>query len=134
RSRLDVRVGAPWLRGGDGRVVCGRRQAGASQASTRQGILFLRHLAALLVYVPSGARPLKFAMVTLAGLAVFAGLLYGLAHTGVQPMLAWLTGTAASAACTLALLQLAPFRELGRHGEPDGNRLFYVAAGVSAVT
>src|SRR2546430_14510974 len=73
-------------------------------------------------------------MVTLASLAVFAGLVYGLVHAGVHPWLAWLTGTAASAASNLALLQLPPFRELAHHGEPDGNRLYYAAASVSAGT
>ena len=131
---LELLVCAPRLRVANVPFVFAARHAGESKASTRQGILFLGHLASLFVYVPGGAGPLKFAMVTLAGLAVFASLLYGLVHAGVHPLLAWLTGTAASAACTLALLQLAPFRELGRHGEPDGKRLYYAAASVSAVT
>src|SRR5881296_3182127 len=107
---LELLVCAPRLRVANVPFVFAARHAGESKASTRQGILFLGHLASLFVYVPGGAGPLKFAMVTLAGLAVFASLLYGLVHAGVHPLLAWLTGTAASAACTLALLQLAPFR------------------------
>ncbi len=108
------------------------RNAGESKASTRQGILFLGHLASLFVYVPGSARPMKFAAVTLAGLAVFAVVLYGQILAGVAPLLAWLTATAASAACSISLYQLAPFRDLARNGEPDGKRLHYAAAGVSA--
>ena len=131
---LELLVCAPRLRVADVPFVFGPRHAGESKASTRQGIQFLGHLVSLFAYVPGGARPLKFAMVTLASLAVFAGLVYGLVHAGVHPWLAWLTGTAASAASNLALLQLPPFRELAHHGEPDGNRLYYAAASVSAVT
>ena len=63
----------------------------------------------------------------------FALPLYVLVHASVVPILAWLAATAASAACYLALHQVAPFRDLSRGGEPDGNRLFYGAAGVSVV-
>ena len=131
---LELLVCAPRLRVRDVPFVFAARLASESKASTRQGILFLGHLASLFAYVPRSARPLKFAIVTLGDLAVFAGLLSGLIHGGVDPVPAWLTATAASAAGHLALLQLAPFRDVARYGEPDGDRLHYTAAGVSAVT
>lgn len=76
---------------------------------------------------------MKFAMVSLAALGAFALPLYVLMLTGVPPITAWVTATAASAACYLALHQIAPFRDLIHGGERDGNRLFYGAAGVSLV-
>jgi dolichol-phosphate mannosyltransferase len=130
---LELLVCAPRLRVADVPFVFGARLAGDSKASTRQGVLFLGHLASLFAYVPGSARPLKLAMVTVAGLAVFATVLYGLAHAGTQPLVAWVAATAASAACSLALVQLPALREIVRHGEPDGDRLHYAAAGVSAV-
>jgi dolichol-phosphate mannosyltransferase len=131
---LELLVCAPRLRVRDEPFVFAARHAGESKASTRQGVLFLGHLLSLFAYVPGSARPLKFATVTLAGLGIFAGLLYGLVHAGVPGLLAWIGATLASAACNVALHQLAPFREVARHGEPDGDRLHYAAACVSAVT
>ena len=131
---LELLVCAPRLRVADVPFAFAARLAGESKASTRQGVLFLGHLVSLFAYVPGGARPLKFAMVTLGSLAVFAGILYGLFHTTDSPLLSWLTATAASAAFNIAALQLAPFRELARQGEPDGKRLYYAAASVSAIT
>jgi dolichol-phosphate mannosyltransferase len=131
---LELLVCAPRLRVADVPFAFAARLAGESKASTRQGILFLGHLASLFAYVPGAARPLKFAMVTLGGLGIFAGLLYWLYYTTNSSMLAWLTATAATAAFHIAVLQLAPFRELARRGEPDGKRLYYTAAGVSAIT
>ena len=130
---LELLVCAPGLRVADVPFVFGSRNAGESKASTRQGILFLGHLASLFAYVPGSARPLKFAAVSLAALGVFALPLYVLRQAGVPPITAWGTATAASAACYLALLQIAPFRDLIRGGERDGNRLFYGAAGASVV-
>jgi dolichol-phosphate mannosyltransferase len=131
---LELLVCAPRLRVADVPFAFAARLAGESKASTRQGVLFMGHLVSLFAYVPSGARPLKFAMVTLGSLAVFAGLLYGLFHATNNPMLSWLTATAASGAFNIAVLQLSPFREIARQGEPDGKRLYYAAASVSAVT
>ncbi len=130
---LELLVCAPGLRVADVPFVFGSRNAGESKASTHQGVLFLGHLASLFAYVPGSARPSKFAAVSLAALGAFALPLYVLAHAGVHPILAWFTATAASAACYLALHQIAPFRDLGRGREPDGNRLFYGAAGASVV-
>src|SRR5262249_2634591 len=126
-------VCAPHMRVSDVPFVFGSRNAGESKASTRQGILFLGHLASLFAFVPGSARPMKHAMVSLAALAVFAAPLYVLVHSGVAPVVAWLAASAAGAACYFALHQLPPFRDLGRNGEPDGARLFYSAAGVSGV-
>lgn len=130
---LEVLVCAPQMRVADVPFLFGSRNAGESKASTHQGILFLGHLASLFAFVPGSARPLKHAAVSLAALAVFAAPLYVLVHSGVAPIVAWLAASAAGAACYFALHHLAPFRDLGRNGEPDGSRLFYSAAGVSGV-
>jgi len=131
---LEVLVCAPRLRVADVPFVFASRFAGESKASTRQGILFLGHLASLFAYVPGSARPLKVAGFTLAGLAVFSGLLFGMLNAGYKPVLAWFAATAASAAFSVALLQVPALREIARHGEPDGDRLHYAAWGISAVT
>jgi dolichol-phosphate mannosyltransferase len=130
---LELLVCAPRLRVADVPFVFAARLAGESKASTRQGVLFLGHLASLFAYVPGSARPLKLALFTLAGFGVFAMVLYDLVNSGAHPLLAWLTATAASVACGAAMMQFSPFREIARHGEPDGDRLYYAAAGVSAV-
>ena len=131
---LELLVCAPGLRVADVPFVFGSRHAGESKASTRQGVLFLGHLASLFAYVPGSARPLKFAIVSLATLGAFAGPLYVLVHSDVMTAVAWITATAASAACYLSLHQLAPFRDLGRRGGPEGSRLYYGSATVSVVT
>jgi dolichol-phosphate mannosyltransferase len=131
---LEVLVCAPRLKVADVPFVFAARLAGESKASTRQGVLFLGHLASLFAYVPGSARPLKFATLTLASFAVFAGLAYALFHSEVPPALAWLAATAASAAVNIGLHQLPAFRDLARHGEPDGDRMFYGTIAVSAAT
>ena len=131
---LELLVCAPSLRVADVPFAFATRLAGESKASTRQGVLFLRHLASLFAYVPGSARPLKLAAVSLATLAAFAGPLYVLVNwADIPPVVAWFTATAASVACYLGLIQIAPFGDLGRRGGPDGRRLFYTAAGVSVV-
>jgi dolichol-phosphate mannosyltransferase len=131
---LEVLVCAPRMKVADVPFVFAARLAGESKASTRQGVLFLGHLASLFAYVPGSARPLKFATVTLATFGVFAGLAYGLFDEGAVSWLAWLAATAGGGAAYLGLLQLPPFRDLARHGEPDGARMLYATIGVAAVT
>lgn len=131
---LEVLVCAPRLKVADVPFVFAARLAGESKASTRQGVLFLGHLASLFAYVPGSARPLKFAAVTLASFAVFAGLAYGLDHDNLPPLLAWLAATTASVAVNLAIHRLPAFRDLARHGEPDGDRMLYATVAVAAVT
>lgn len=131
---LEVLVCAPQLKVAEVPFVFAARLAGESKASTRQGVLFLGHLASLFAYVPGSARPLKFAAVTLASFAVFATLAYGLVHDNVPPLLAWLAATAASAAVNIAMHRLPAFRDLARHGEPDGDRMLYATVAVAAIT
>lgn len=131
---LEVLVCAPGMKVADVPFVFAARLAGESKASTRQGVLFLGHLASLFAYVPGSARPLKFATVTLATFAVFAGLAYGLFDEGVQPLLAWLGATAGGAAAFLAMQQVPAFRDLTRHGEPDGARMLFATIAVAAAT
>ena len=131
---LELLVCTPGLQVKDVPFVFASRLAGESKASTRQGVLFLGHLLSLFVYVPNSARPLKFAVLSTAALAVFSGLLYSLYHAGENPVVAWVAATAGSAVCTLTLFQLPPFRAIAGHGELDGDRLQYAIAIVSAIT
>ena len=131
---LEVLVCAPGMRVADVPFVFASRLAGESKASTRQGVLFLGHLASLFAYVPGSARPLKFAAVTLATFAAFAGVAYGLFDAGVHPLVSWLAATAAGAAVFVAMQQIPAFRELTRRGEPDGARMLYATIGVAAAT
>lgn len=131
---LEVLVCAPRMKVADVPFVFASRLAGESKASTRQGVLFLGHLASLFAYVPGSARPLKFVTVSLATFAVFAGIAYGLFDAGVLPLLAWLGASAGGAATYLALQQVPAFKDLTRHGEPDGARMMYATIGVAAAT
>jgi len=131
---LELLVCAPEARCADVPFAFSSRLSGQSKASTRQGILFLGHLASLFMYIPGSARPLKFAFVTSSGLAVFSALFYTLTHgIAVDPLLAWPIAAGASAGCSLAFHHLFTFRDLASHGEPDGARLHYVMAAVAAL-
>jgi len=131
---LELLVCAPQARCADVPFAFSSRHSGQSKASTRQGILFLGHLASLFMYVPGSARPFKFAFVTSFGLAVFTALFYTLTPgIAVDPLIAWPIAAAASAGCSLAFHHLFTFRDLASHGEPDGARLHYVMAAVAAL-
>jgi len=131
---LELLVCAPQAACADVPFAFSTRLSGESKASTRQGILYLGHLASLFMYVPGSARPLKFALVTSFGLAVFSALFYTLTHgIAVDPLIAWPIAAGASAGCSLAFHQLFTFRDLASHGEPDGARLHYVVAAVAAL-
>ena len=130
---LELLVCSPTLKVVDVPFIFGSRNAGESKASTRQGVLFLRHLLSLFVYVPGSARGLKFALVTAAGLLVFAALMVTLLRSGLGPLSAWVIASAASLGCWIAFEQLVAFSDLANHGEPDGARFHYPMAVVAAL-
>jgi dolichol-phosphate mannosyltransferase len=102
------------------------RHAGESKATTRQGMLYLRHIWSLFVYVPGSARSAKLAIVTALSLAVFFPLIWVLHRAeGVPWLLAWLVASAVSAGVAVALQRTFTFRDLNSRGEPDGARLQY---------
>jgi dolichol-phosphate mannosyltransferase len=130
---LELLVCAPQLKVVDIPFKFGIRHAGESKASTRQGVLFLSHLVSLFVYVPGSARGLKSALVTSSGLAVFFGLLVTLMRGGLSPIPSWLVASVASLGCAIAFDQIVAFRDVARHGEPDGARIHYPVAVVAAL-
>ena len=130
---LELLICAPGLTVVDVPFVFGSRHAGESKASTRQGVLFLRHLLSLFIYVPGSARGLKFAFVTAAGLTVFGALMVTLLRSGVGPLTSWLIASAASFGCWIAFEQVVAFRHLATHGEPDGARFHYPMAILAAL-
>jgi dolichol-phosphate mannosyltransferase len=86
---LELLVCTPAARVGDVPLTFGKRQAGVSNASIRQGLLFLSHLYSLLTQVRGSARSWKYAVVGTAGLAVFLGLLLGSRMLGLGVYQAW---------------------------------------------
>lgn len=104
---LELLVCLPELRVVDVPFSFRERYAGDSKASVRQGMLYLRHLASLLRYVPHGARLLKATLgseVALLGyLAVVSALLAG----GMTPFLAVITGTGLTALGSMVLRRSA---------------------------
>jgi dolichol-phosphate mannosyltransferase len=122
-------------------LVCGRdlkvvdvpltfltRNAGESKATTRQGMLYLRHVWSLFVYIPGSARTAKLAIVTALSLAIFFPLIWVLHHSGIPWLLAWLLSSAVSGAVAVALQRTFTFKDLNSRGEPDGARLQYPLA------
>jgi len=125
---LEVLVLAPRQKVADVPFAFGRRHSGESKASTRQAVLYLMHLVSLFRFVPGSARPLKVALVTGAGLAVFFGVMAALLALGVRPELGWVGAALASAGATLALHRDITFSSLPTHGVRGGARRHYALA------
>jgi dolichol-phosphate mannosyltransferase len=130
---LELLVCTPTLKVADVPFVFGARNAGESKASTRQGILFLRHLLSLFVYVPGSARWLKLAVVTGAGLALFSALVFTLLRGGLGPISSWIIASAATLGCGIAFQQVVTFRDLARRAEPQRTTFHYPFAIVAAL-
>jgi dolichol-phosphate mannosyltransferase len=130
---LELLVCTPTLRVADVPFVFAARHAGESKASARQGVLFLKHLLSLFVYVPGSARWVKLSIVTGGGLAVFAALTYTMTRGGLDPVSSWVIASAATLGCGIAFQQLVTLREFARQGEPDETRFQYPFAIVAAL-
>ena len=130
---LELLVCTPRLRVADVPFVFAARHAGESKASTRQGVLFLKHLISLFVYVPGSAHWVKLAIVTGSGLAVFSALTYTMTRGGLDPISSWVIASAATLGCGIAFQQLVTVREFARHGEPDDTKFQYPFAIVAAL-
>jgi len=128
---LELLVCTPTLKVADVPFVFAARNAGESKASTRQGILFLRHLLSLFVYVPGSARWVKLAVVTGGGLALFSALVFTLLRGGLGPISSWIIASAATIGCGIAFQQLVTFRDLARRAQPQ--RIHYPFAIVAAL-
>jgi dolichol-phosphate mannosyltransferase len=129
---LEVLVCSEGLRVVDIPLSFQSRFAGESKATAKQGMLYLRHIWSLFVYVPGSARTWKFLLVSAASLAVFFPLLFLLRRTGLPWILAWLLAATAGAALTVRLHRIFTFRDyLGRAEAGDGG-LYYPIAGLVA--
>jgi dolichol-phosphate mannosyltransferase len=130
---LELLVCTPRLSVADVPFVFAARHAGESKASTRQGVLFLMHLASLFAYVPGSARWIKVSLVTGGGLVVFSALLFTLLRGGLGPISSWIIASAATLGCGIAFQQVVTFRDLARRGEPDRTTFHYPFAIVAAL-
>jgi dolichol-phosphate mannosyltransferase len=130
---LELLVCTPTLKVADVPFVFAARHRGESKASTRQGVLFLKHLLSLFVYVPGSARWVKLAIVTGCGLAVFSALTYTMTRGGLDPISSWIIASAATLGCGIAFQQVVTIREFARHGAPDDTKFQYPFAIVAAL-
>ena len=94
------------------------RLDGASKASVRQGLQYLRHLASLFLYVPLSSRPLKFALCTLLSFGLFECLFAGLVRTGAPLLLVWLLASGATSLANAGLQRTLTFRGWIRRSLP----------------
>jgi dolichol-phosphate mannosyltransferase len=122
---LELLVCAPSLVVADVPFVFAARHAGESKASTRQGVLFLKHLLSLFVYVPGSARRLKLGLLMALLVGAFGGLMVTLTRGGLDAVASSVIAGAASLGIGVAAQQLAVFRDLGPRGEPDGPPVHY---------
>jgi dolichol-phosphate mannosyltransferase len=88
---LELLVCVPWLRVRDVPLDFAARTEGSSKASARQGLLFLGHIRSLFFDVQGSARPWKFGVVGLSGLAILLPLIAALTGpAGIPPLPAFL--------------------------------------------
>jgi len=130
---LELLVCTPTLKVADVPFVFGARNAGESKASTKQGILFLRHLLSLFMYVPGSARWLKLAVVSGGGLALFSALMLTLLRGGLGPISSWIIASAATIGCGIAFQQVVTFRDVARRGDFERTTFHYPFAIVAAL-
>jgi len=129
---LEVLVCNPSLRVVDIPLAIRERYSGESKASAHQGLLYLKHLWSLFVYVPGSAVKLKFALVTITSLLVFFPLLM-LLHRRVHWVLAWIVAASTSTAVSAGLHHVLTFRDLIRRADPDRAHVYYPIATAAAV-
>ena len=85
---LELLVCVPGINVRDVPLEFQAREHGASKASMRQGLMYLRHLISLIFEVEGSARFWKFGVVGFSGLCIFLGLLYVTVTAGITPALA----------------------------------------------
>lgn len=106
---------------------------GTSKADRRQAWLYLKHLVSLFVYVPGSARPLKFLLVTGAGLGAICVPLALLLWSGAAPLAAWIVAAIFGIAAQIGLHRIFIFRELLFRGRIARARHFRPSAVVSTI-
>ncbi len=130
---LELLVCVPGLRVRDVPLDFAARAEGTSKASLRQGLLFLGHIRSLVFEVQGSARPWKFGLVGISGLAILlplVALLTGTAH--VAPLAAFLLAYPPSLVWNTALNRAWTFADQ-RHGVGDGSVRYLERAFLSGV-
>lgn len=111
----------------------GARIHGDSKADPQQALLYLKHLVSLFIYVPGSARPLKFLLVTSAGLGAICAPLALLLWSGASPLAAWIVAAIFGIAAQVGLHQAFTFRELLFRGRVARSGRFHPSAVVSLI-
>lgn len=130
---LELLVCVPGLRVRDVPLDFAARIHGASKASARQGVLFLGHIRSLVFEVQGSARPWKFGLVGLSGLAILLPLVAVLTRTAhVAPLAAFLLAYPPSLVWNTVLNRAWTFADQ-RHGLGDGTARYLERAFLSGV-
>jgi dolichol-phosphate mannosyltransferase len=135
---LELLVCVPWLRVRDVPLDFAARTEGSSKASARQGLLFLGHIRSLVFEVQGSARPWKFGLVGLSGLAILLPLIAALTGpAGIPPLPAFLLAYPPSLVWNTVLNRTWTFADQ-RHGLGEGTaryleRAFWSGAAMFAV-
>ncbi len=131
---LELLVCVPGLRVVDVPLRFQRRAAGASKASARQGLLYLRHVASLFLEVEGSARRWKFGAVGTSGLGLFLlGLWLVSGPGGIPPLLAFLPAFALSFGWNTAWNWSWSFADRRHRPEPGLLRSFLLRALLSTL-
>jgi dolichol-phosphate mannosyltransferase len=128
---LELLVCIPGLEVRDVPLRFAGRVAGSSKASARQGLLFLGHMRSLVLEVEGSARPWKFGLVGVSGLAILLPLIAVLTgRGGVAPLAAFLPAFLPSLLWNTILNRRWTFADQGR-GRGDGTAQYLRRAAVS---
>jgi dolichol-phosphate mannosyltransferase len=130
---LELLVCVPGLRVRDVPLDFAARTRGTSKASLRQGLLFLGHIRSLVLEVQGSARPWKFGLVGLSGLAILLPLVAALTGTAHLPALAaFLLAYPPSLAWNTVLNRRWTFADQ-RHGLGEGTARYLERAFLSGL-
>jgi dolichol-phosphate mannosyltransferase len=131
---LELLVCVPGLRVRDVPLEFAARTRGTSKASVGQGLLFLGHIRSLVFEVQGSARPWKFGLVGISGLAILLPLVVlftGTAH--LPPAAAFLLAYPPSLVWNSALNRAWTFADQ-RHGLGDGTARYLERACLSGLS
>ena len=103
---LELLVCLPEITIADVPYRFGARDAGTSKANLSQGVLFLRHLLSLFVYVPLSALAAKIVLAVGAGIGVFVGAMAAGDDLPLPRLMVWTLATLAGLVSCLAIYKL----------------------------
>ena len=130
---LELLVCVPGLRVTDVPLRFAGRAAGGSKAGARQGLMFLGHMRSLFFDVQGSARPWKFGLVGLSGLAILLPVIAVLTAAGrVHPLAAFLPAFLPSLAWNTVLNRVWTFSDQ-RHRPGDGTWHYLERAVISGI-